>query len=33
MHSILKGHLEAPVFVLLHGTGGDETALYQLLKN
>ena len=34
MHSIFKkGHPEAPVFVLLHGTGGDEHLSYQLLKN
>ena len=33
MHSIFKkGHLEAPVFVLLHGTGGDETALLPIAQ-
>ena len=32
MHSILKGHPEAPVFVLLHGTGGDETSLLPIAQ-
>lgn len=34
MHSIFKkGHPEAPVFVLLHGTGGMNNLSYQLPKN
>ena len=33
MHSIFKkGHPEAPVFVLLHGTGGDETSLLPIAQ-
>ena len=33
MHSILKGHPEAPVFVLLHGTVVMKHLSYQLPKN